>query len=410
MEQFFQGKPPWKRVEWIRSPSWASVSIPEIVFGPWKSEGNEETLNVKDQIGALDKEHKWELAKKMVNPYELVYTHNDERLPPSLSLDQPLSRSYYKMVEILEVFQFFQSFEKQSVKLRTAHVAEGPGGFIQALTYRAQHYNKNIVNSCAMTLRPTSSHVPGWKKATAFLQKYKHVKIHYGADGTGDIYVPENQKSFREVCDPGGVHIFTADGGFDFSVDYSCQEQKVFQLLVNSAIIGLGVLKQGGYFVLKLFDCASPSTQILVTLLGRCFGEWTLYKPAMTRPCNSERYFLGKAYRGPQPHVFAALEQFREQSAAQLFPVTDVDWLTAAEKEFFSSHNQYTISNQIQSINGAIHLSQNQNVWWSEWLPRCIHTSYSWCETFRMVATPKSNYLRRLIEKYPLLDASLFRH
>ena len=83
MEQFFQGKPPWKRVEWIRSPSWASVSIPEIVFGPWKSEGNEETLNVKDQIGALDKEHKWELAKKMVNPYELVYTHNDERLPPS---------------------------------------------------------------------------------------------------------------------------------------------------------------------------------------------------------------------------------------------------------------------------------------------------------------------------------------
>ena len=80
---------------------------------------------MKERIGKVDSENKWELAKKMVNPYELVYTHNDERLPPSLSIVQPLSRSYFKMVELLDVLDFFQGVG--STKIKTAHVAEGPG-------------------------------------------------------------------------------------------------------------------------------------------------------------------------------------------------------------------------------------------------------------------------------------------
>jgi 23S rRNA U2552 (ribose-2'-O)-methylase RlmE/FtsJ len=410
MEQLFQGKPPWKRVEWVRSPSWTVGPMPSFTYSAWISKGNEETLSMKEQIGVLDREHKWELAKKMVNPYELVYTHDDERLPPSLSLEQPLSRSYFKMIEILDVFQFFQTVGKDTYKLRSAHVAEGPGGFIQAFAHRADHYKKQVMSSVAMTLRPTTSHVPGWKKATAFLQKYKHVKIHYGVDGTGDIYSTQNQASFEEVCQPLGVHLFTADGGFDFSIDYSCQEQKVFQLLVCSSQIGLRVLKQGGCFVLKIFDCMSPSTQALILLLGRSFSEWTLYKPAMTRPCNSERYFLGKGFRGVQAAVLEQLSQMYLHAQEGRFPNTDdSSWMKENEKTFFIHHNEMTASIQIQSIQEAIRLSEDQDIWWSTWLARCLDKSYQWCEEFHTLATPRLSYIAALLRKYPFLSSHTFQ-
>lgn len=388
--------PPWKSVEWIKSSSWTSASVPPITFVPWSANTDTNILEIKDKIGSLDKEHKWELAKKMVNPYELVYTHDDDRLPPSLSLDQPLSRSYFKLIEILEVLKFFDNF----TKVRTAHIAEGPGGFVQAVHTRAAFKNKQVTSSIAMTLRPTTSHVPGWKKASAFLYKYKQVKIHYGDDGTGDIYSVKNQNSFIKEAQP-GVHLFTADGGFDFSVDYSCQEQNVFHLLVCSSIIGLQVLLQDGAFVLKFFDCNSPHTIHLIILLGRCFKEWTLYKPAMTRPCNSERYFLGKGFRGLIPECLASLRAIEEESRFLKYPIVINTMYSEQECAFLKRHIQASITQQIKFIEHAIVLSKTPSIWWSKWLPSCINQSAVWCETFHVNSHPRQAHARIMAEKYP---------
>jgi 23S rRNA U2552 (ribose-2'-O)-methylase RlmE/FtsJ len=385
METLFSEKPPWKSVEWVRSPQWTTGL--HVQFSPWTQMVNQEVLQTKERIGALDREHKWELAKKMVNPYELIYTHGDDRLPPALALVQPLSRSYFKMVEILAVLQTFQRTAKSSLKLRTAHVAEGPGGFIQAILQTAESAQRQVVGSVAMTLRPTSSHVPGWKKAAAFLAKYKQVRVLYGADGTGDIYRPENQAAFLEAVGT-GAHIFTADGGFDFSIDYTQQEQKVFHLLLCSASIGLQSLRPGGDFVLKLFDMESPHTQFLVLLLGRHFEEWTLYKPAMTRPCNSERYFLGRGFRSISAATRQSLKEIQERSMAGEYPVLSADSWTKKETDFIGRHIQNAVALQILSIRLAIDLSADPDVWFKTWHRRCLEKSYAWCEAFRVPAKP----------------------
>ena len=399
MERLVEGAPPWKTVEWVRSPPWTSVSLPELKFVSWIENPCVEITETKRKIEVLDKEHKWELAKKMVNPYELVYTHDDERLPPSLSLDQPLSRSYYKMIEMLEVLKFFEGYT--NVKLRTAHIAEGPGGFIQAIHVRAALKKKTVCVSTAMTLRPNTSHVPGWKKAANFLHKYKQVQIHYGDDGSGDVYVKENQQSFVALCKP-GVHIFTADGGFDFSVDYACQEQNVFHLLVCSSIIGLQTLLQGGSFVLKFFDCNSPHTLQLILLLGRCFKEWTLYKPAMTRPCNSERYFLGRGFRGIIPECLAKIQMLEANSRDLKYPISDLVF-TSDESAFLGKHIQTSISQQITFIEQALVLSKTPETWWTVFLQYCIKQSFLWCETFRVNAIPMGAHKQLMIERYPTL-------
>jgi len=375
-------KPPWRYTQWVKSPP----AVPPVSFQAWTTEPNQEVLALKESIGALDREHKWELAKKMVNPYELVYTQNDDRLPPALALKQPLSRSYFKMVEMMEVLGIFA----QPTKLRSAHVAEGPGGFIQALVERAGEKGSQVLAATAMTLKPSTTHVPGWRKAAQFLQKNRQVTVHYGADGTGNIYVPANQESFIAACAP-GVNLFTADGGFDFSVNYSQQEFKVFHLLLCSASIGLRVLRQGGSFVLKLFDLESPHTRTLVLLLGRHFTEWTLYKPAMTRTCNSERYFLGRGFRGTMNPIIL---EAQEKSAAGLYPVMDTATWTVTESAFLASHVETTTALQLHSIRQAIVFSQDPELWRRTWHRACIQKSYSWCEAFRIPAKPLAEFIR----------------
>ena len=74
------------------------------------------------------------------------------------------------------------------------------------------------------------------------------------------------------------------------------QEQLVFPLLVASTKIGFEVLKQGGVFILKFIDFYNKATTDLLYFLSCHFMEWTLYKPATSRPCNPEHYFIGKGF------------------------------------------------------------------------------------------------------------------
>ena len=394
MELITQAVPPWKHVEWSES---SRISSLELTYNnEWKTETETPIMKIKQEIEDLDKEHKWELAKKMVNPYELVYTHNDDRLPPSLSIVSPLSRSFFKMVEILDVLQFFKTLP---TKFSSAHIAEGPGGFIQAL-YNVAETNKKVVTaSIAMTLKPNNPHVPGWKKATQFLQRNKQINVHYGADGTGDVYKPENQESYIQQSRAiGGVNIFTADGGFDFSVDYSLQEQQVFHLLLSSTTTGLRVLKQGGCFVLKIFECISPHTKIFIQLLSSCFLKWTLYKPAMTRPCNSERYFLGSGFRASSTPVIDMLILMEQHVAKGNYPMTKA---VTPPCPFLEFHITESTEKQIRSIIEAFKLANAPDEWWEKWYSIVLKKSYQWCENFKVFCTPVHSQISTTLSKFP---------
>lgn len=235
----------------------------------------------------------WEYYKKIVNPYELVYTKKKYRnFPDCISTIRPLSRSYFKMIEMLNLIGFFG----QSKHIRTAHVCEGPGGFIEALYTAAEKHKVHIDDSIAMTLQSTKNTIPGWRYAAHFLRTHNNIKIISGKDQTGDITKVDNQQFYIHSVDKQKCDIFTADGGFDFSSNYMKQEELVFPLLVASTKIGLEVLKPGGTFILKFIDFYNKATTDLLYFLSCHFVEWTLYKPAMSRPCNPEHYFIGKGF------------------------------------------------------------------------------------------------------------------
>ena len=346
-----------------------------------------ELMNAKNRISVLEDAKRWELLKKMVNPYEIVYTHEDRFFHPSIALIKPLSRSYFKMIEMMHFLQFFETLPKQQAKIRSAHVAEGPGGFIQALVELCERNKKILASATAMTLKPVDQRVPGWRRASVFLHHHREVKLHFGEDGTGDVYKHGNQESFVEAASP-GVHIFTADGGFDFSVNYEIQEKCVFHLLVSSAITGLRCLVQDGVFILKIFDIFSDSTKLLIHLISRCFKEWILYKPALSRPCNSERYFLGRGFRGLPVEVLEQLRLLEDGAIKGVYPV-DVSGCFIENVAYFDEHIKMNTDEQIRAIEQAEVYATQPDLWYSKQLPIDFETSRAWCEKFRVPYSQK---------------------
>jgi 23S rRNA U2552 (ribose-2'-O)-methylase RlmE/FtsJ len=325
----------------------------------------------------------WEYYKKIVNPYELVYTQKKyANFPDSICILNPLSRSYFKMIELLSVADFFTNLPKQTMKLASAHVCEGPGGFIQGFIDACDR--KRITTlSHAITLKPRQANVPGWKRASQFLQKHRTVQIHYGSDGTGDLLNYQNQNDFIAACEP-KPHLFTGDGGFDFSMDYDSQEQTIFPLLLASVRTGFEVLRPGGFFILKFFDLYYAGTRDLVYFLSQHFMKWTLYKPAISRPCNPELYFVGKSFCPPKPAALAAL---RGWSAAACRLDAPIRLFAHPISEPFSSTLEsiieQSVKKQIVYLEKVFTLVKTQN---PDEIKRLLQhheqVSYTWCRVF----------------------------
>jgi len=335
----------------------------------------------------------WEYYKKVVNPFELVYTQKKyENFPESLCTLKPLSRSYFKMLEIFDLIQF-KDLMSANETIKSAHVCEGPGGFIEALFDEASKVGTNIQTSIAMTLRSNQTNVPGWKRATTFLQKNKNVKIIYGEDNTGNILKVENQQFFIDYCTSskygGKVHLFTADGGFDFSCNYENQEQLIFPLLVASSKIGLEVLRPGGVFVLKLFDFYYKSTMDLIYFLSLHFQEWTLYKPSMSRPCNPEQYFIGKGFLGCSDEVMDVMRIWcnmidNKQHVDMLYKV---DYPKEFKKIMEDLRHQ-SFQSQIEYLERVFFLiDKNDEALVQKFLKKNEKSSYEWCRRFHVPIT-----------------------
>jgi 23S rRNA U2552 (ribose-2'-O)-methylase RlmE/FtsJ len=286
-------KPPWKNITWFTLPKRIELYDNTIFSYDLDKNNIDKLILLKDKISTYNSE-KWEYSKKLTNPYELIFTSQGKYpSPSSVCLLHPLSRSYFKMIEILQIGNIWDKLPRD---IRTGHVCEGPGGFIQAIYENAERNKKRILATTAMTLKPTHYQVPGWKRASTFLKKNTQINVIYGADGTGDILKVDNQDSFIDTSKR-TVHIFTADGGVDFTMNYAAQEETIFPILVASSKIAFRCLVQGGVYILKLFDCVSVTTRDFICSLGAAFDKWSLYKPATSRPCNSEQYFIGIGFR-----------------------------------------------------------------------------------------------------------------
>ena len=251
----------------------------------------------KEKIDKLENCENWDKIKKIGNPYELIYTtYNKKRKNDSISNYLPISRSYFKMWEIFYNFDFFKySNVKQKEKHNFAHLAEGPGGFMEAsYNYRSKMTGKknDLDTFTGITLKPTNEYIPDWNKIKKIFNSNNNVKIEYG-----NLYILEDIQKYVDKFKNEKAHLVTADGGFDYSSNFNGQEVNSCQIIYSEIIVALNVLREKGCFVCKVFDLFTISMIQILYILACSFEHIYIYKPETSRPANSEKYLVCMYYK-----------------------------------------------------------------------------------------------------------------
>jgi hypothetical protein len=196
---------------------------------------------------------------------------------------------------------------------------------------------------------------------------------------TGNILLKRNQDAFCETAKDAAI--FTADGGFDFSMDYSKQEETAFSLVVASFLMGLRSVRRGGIFIIKLFDIYSPATVDLILGTAAFCTSFYIYKPATSRPCNSERYFIAQGYKGRREarewieHLDIAQRKHLEKPLTRLCNIPDDSPYLLAIKEQIEWQERL----QISSIENAMFMKKEDIEYH---VTNALLKSVEWCSTF----------------------------
>ena len=380
--------------------------------------------DIKEQIEKY--QDAWDNIKKFTNPYEYIHT-NVAGNKTNISKLRPLSRSFYKMIEIIKNNNILSRYSNTIVArpdykmgINTFHLAEGPGGFIEAVAYlRGSEYHR-VADGCAsasasytnggscdgggsgplvqilkrntelhneymkelehmkltrrifdgigngigidltygndryygMTLVNDDPICPGWKKTRAFLENHPNVSIETGADKTGNLISLDNfhhcATKYRNK-----MEIITADGGFDFSVDFNNQENMATQLILCEVFYALAMQKQGGSFILKIFDVFHKPTVDILYLLCYYYNNVSIMKPHTSRIANSEKYVICQGFKIADSGKI--IEQFAQMFAS----------LTNAEDTLTSilpqQHDLYFL-NKIEEMNAMVSFQQIENI------------------------------------------------
>ena len=291
----------------------------------------------------------WDDFKKYTNQYEFIHTQIP-LLKNSVSKIKPLSRSYFKLIEIINSFNLLKDI---ITPIETFHLAEGPGGFIEAIA----HIRKNPADRyTGITLIDTDSSIPNWNKCKDVMKKYPNIIVEFGKDGTGDILSPSNLKHCYEKY-ANKMELITGDGGFDFSIDFNNQESLASNLLFAEVCYAILLQKKSGSFVVKFFDIFHNVTLQLLYLLNSFYSSVIITKPLTSRPANSEKYIVCNDFKYSDTshffNVFYQVFQNNNLKTCHLFSILNIQ-LPYIFKIKVEEVNTVLAQNQIENINQTI--------------------------------------------------------
>lgn len=243
-------------------------------------------ISIKNQIDKYV-EH-WDIYKKYTNPYEYIHTLVPEK-KMSVSKYKPLSRSFYKFIEICHTFDILPD---KDVEINSFHLAEGPGGFIEAIIHLHPNSEDKYIG---MTLQSVDVDIPGWKKSNDFLKKNNNIILENGPKKNGDLFEIDNLRhcyaKYKNKFD-----IITGDGGFDFSINFDNQEEQSSKLIFAQILYALAMQKTGGCFIIKFFDTFTKISLDMLYILSTYYRSVNIIKPNTSRMANSEKYIVCENY------------------------------------------------------------------------------------------------------------------
>jgi len=263
-----------------------NVRFCEVLFND-HSLGDSSIIDLtKNKIGQIDQDI-WSRFRKYSNIYEQPKIKNYTKI-------KPISRAYYKLWEILHDFNI-------SCETDTFHIAESPGGFIEAvLEYKKRKYFRSGI-CYTVSLQEEAGSAPGFKDIPKYnkrILKNKLVSILAGEGRcNGDVCVVKNILYLHSILKTVDIKFITADGGINDNGDYNNKEISHIRLILCEVFLALLVLGNDGVFVLKIFDILTKPTSDIIFLLSYLFTSVSIFKPLTSRNTNSEKYLVCQGFK-----------------------------------------------------------------------------------------------------------------
>ena len=330
---------------------------------------------------------KWDKYKKYANDYELIFTSGYGF--PSISKHSPISRSYFKLWEILHDFK--DSIDLASPNgLQCMFLAEGPGGFVEAycnLRNKLGSTSNDLIYG--VTLISSDRNIPAWKLSNELISN-NNIHILKGADNSGSLYNPEDISHIVSKVGYHSCNLVTADGGFDFSTDFNNQEELSTKLILSEILTSIQLQKEHGCFLLKIYDINSLCTMQLLFVLKELYESISFTKPLSSRPANSEKYVMCTNFKGPMHQNYnkyryilaTALNTWDEMRSIQIS-------ISAAFVKDIVEYNTFYIIKQVLHINKTLCFISmiksdkdeilKKNVWYQ------LKKAIKWCHKYNIV-------------------------
>lgn len=340
-----------------------------------------------------------------------------------------LNRAFLKLWEMIIMFDLIPDDEN----FVSAHLAEGPGSFIQAtILYRELLLKLKKIKSVSkdkyygVTLHSDHDHLQMQKDFINYFEKskrlniletksIKEIKDMYGGGKNNDITNGDLTKLNTILKFGGGKNIkgfsepanlITADGGFDWNKE-NLQEQEAYKLIFSEIVTALKTQKNNGNFVIKIFESYTNITIKLIELLRSCYKEVYICKPFTSRISNSEKYIVCKKFEKSaiSEKIIKKLENMidtinKNEKFNIISMFTDIELSENIYNEY-KKINLILLLKQYIGINNIIkfiNLDNYNGAEYNEFLDKQIKASIFWNNLFLNTSNYKN--LNKFIEKF----------
>jgi 23S rRNA U2552 (ribose-2'-O)-methylase RlmE/FtsJ len=316
---------------------------------------------------------------KSINDATKQYFRTDKK--PAI-----LSRAFFKLWEILFMFDLVQVDKPNFV---SAHLAEGPGSFIQATMFFRDMYGSKDVSKndkyYAVTLHDENSkkYVPPLdkefikyyekEKPVRFMQHKTYSKKQSGGSNTkdnGDLLDVKTRVLFGGNFKDKKADFVSADGGFNW-INENTQEQEAYGLILAQILTAVDIQAKDGRFVCKLYETFTDITAKFMVILNMFYKDVRVIKPLMSRTSNSEKYLVCTGYKfstkdNERDRLIGKLEEFMKLYNNSKLNITDVfpEFMVEQEDTFKAalvSLNNELSNSQFKQVNEMITFIEEQN-------------------------------------------------
>tara|TARA_Y100000994_G_scaffold6417_2_gene5828 strand:+ start:168 stop:1343 length:1176 start_codon:yes stop_codon:yes gene_type:complete len=325
----------------------------------------------------------WNYIRKIINEYELLCFKKS-----NICKYKPLSRSFFKLWQMLYDYNIPQVDD-----LRICCLAEAPGGFIDAFNKYFTNYNFiygiSIINN-------SNEDIPTWNSANIKFQYNQNIYLLYK-----DLYKINQVYFLLDYIGEGTCDIVTADGGFDFSYNYTNQDQVFIRLFFSEITTALSLQKIGGTFICKIFDFNNLFTLKLIHILYSVYETVIITKPSISRDANSEKYIICKNFKGIPNKIlkhFYKIIILWDNIDLSNYDIFDFK-LDTNYIDTMLKYNKYFIYKQLNNYEYINYIYQNLNYnIFVDIIKNQILKTFEWCKKYDLKINYNNDFFKENIK------------